>query len=49
MSLAPEAYRALLATQAFHVLRHVAQDPTCGDHTIWLAKRGSVVTPEFQR
>lgn len=38
-SLSPADYRALLAAQAFHVLRHVAQDQTCGGRTIWLARR----------
>ena len=38
-SLAPEEYRALLAEQGFDVAGHVADDKTCGGHTVWLAKR----------
>lgn len=38
-SLAPDEYRALLGAQGFHVIRHVAEDRTCGDRTIWLARR----------
>lgn len=38
-SLSPDEYRARLASQGFHVDRHVAQDPTCGERTIWLARR----------
>jgi len=38
-SLSPDEYRALLASQGFHVVRHAAQDPACGERTIWLARR----------
>jgi SAM-dependent methyltransferase len=38
-SLAPEEYRATLAANGFEVVAHVAEDPTCGGHTIWLAQR----------
>jgi 2-polyprenyl-3-methyl-5-hydroxy-6-metoxy-1,4-benzoquinol methylase len=37
-SLAPDEYRALLTESGFKVLRYTAEDPTCGDHTIWLAQ-----------
>lgn len=37
-SLAPEEYRALLDEHGFDVLAHVAEDPTCGKHTVWLAQ-----------
>lgn len=37
-SLAPDEYRDLLAENGFKVLRHVAEDPDCGGHTIWLAQ-----------
>jgi hypothetical protein len=37
-SLAPCEYRALLAEQGFEVLDHLAEDPACGGHTIWLAR-----------
>ena len=38
-SLAPEAYRALLAAHGFALAHHVAEDPACGGHTVWLARR----------
>ena len=37
-SLAPGEYRALLAENGFSVVEHVAEDPSCGGHTIWLAR-----------
>ncbi|MCA0420026.1 MAG: class I SAM-dependent methyltransferase [Proteobacteria bacterium] len=37
-SLAPGEYRALLAEHGFAVIDHVVEDPSCGGHTIWLAK-----------
>ncbi len=37
-SLDPDAYRNLLASNGFEVLEHVAEDPECGGHTIWLAR-----------
>lgn len=39
-SLDAEEYRALLAAHGFAVVRHVVEDPDCGHHTIWLARRG---------
>ncbi len=36
-SLSPDAYRGLLAETGFRELAHVAQDPQCGGHTVWLA------------
>ncbi|MGX9393215.1 class I SAM-dependent DNA methyltransferase [Nitrobacteraceae bacterium UC4446_H13] len=38
-SLAPEDYERLLAAHGFDVIDHVAEDATCGCHTIWLARR----------
>lgn len=38
-SLDPEAYRAILAAASYAVLRYVPSDPTCGGHTIWLARK----------
>lgn len=38
-SLAPETYRALLAEHGFEVCAHRAEDPDCGGHTVWLARR----------
>jgi len=37
-SLAQEEYRALLKEQGFTVLHHIAEDPDCGQHTVWLAQ-----------
>lgn len=39
-SLDPREYRALLAENGFSVTDHVVEDPGCGGHTIWLARRG---------
>lgn len=36
-SLGPAEYRDLLAENGFVVRAHVAEDPECGDHTVWLA------------
>ena len=38
-SLAPDEYRALLRQNDFAVVSYVAEDPSCGGHTIWLARR----------
>jgi len=38
-SLASAEYRALLNVQGFAVQAHVTEDPECGGHTIWLARR----------
>lgn len=38
-SLAPGEYRRLLAERGYRVLRHRANDPECGGHTVWLAQR----------
>lgn len=38
-SLAEEEYRDLLRANGFRVLRHLAEDPQCGGHTVWLARR----------
>ncbi|HEY4943686.1 MAG TPA: methyltransferase domain-containing protein [Rhizomicrobium sp.] len=37
-SLDAEEYRALLEAHGFDVAAHVAEDPDCDRHTIWLAK-----------
>src|SRR5512139_1225680 len=39
-SLDPAEYRSLLAANGFSVVDHVAEDPSCGGHTVWLARRG---------
>jgi hypothetical protein len=38
-SLSPDEYRSLLAANGFAVVAHVAEDRTCGGHTVWLARR----------
>lgn len=38
-SLDSVEYRSLLATNGFSVVDHVVEDPTCGGHTVWLARR----------
>jgi SAM-dependent methyltransferase len=40
-SLAPDAYRALLAENGFEVVANVFDDPQTGGHSIWLARRVS--------
>jgi SAM-dependent methyltransferase len=42
-SLAEEEYRELLRANGFRVLRHVAEDPECGGHTVWLARLESAI------
>jgi SAM-dependent methyltransferase len=37
-SLDGAEYRALLDANGFEVVSHVAEDPTCGGHTVWLAQ-----------
>lgn len=37
-SLAPSAYRRLLAANGFRLLAHAAEDPGCGGHTVWLVR-----------
>lgn len=37
-SLNTDAYRALLDANGFEVLAHQIEDPTCGGHTVWLAR-----------
>lgn len=37
-SLDPSEYQELLTTNGFKVLRYVPEDPTCGQHTVWLAQ-----------
>jgi SAM-dependent methyltransferase len=37
-SLDPAEYRRLLHETGFQVVGHVAEDPSCGEHTIWLAR-----------
>lgn len=36
-SLDPEEYERLLAANGFRVREYVAEDPECGEHTVWLA------------
>ncbi len=37
-SLAPDTYRTLLQNAGFTVLRYTPEDPSCGQHTVWLAR-----------
>jgi len=37
-SFDPDEYRALLHEHGFEVVLHVAEDPECGRHTVWLAR-----------
>jgi SAM-dependent methyltransferase len=37
-SLDPEEYAALLEQNGFEVVASVLEDPTCGEHCIWLAR-----------
>jgi hypothetical protein len=37
-SLDSGEYRRLLQDNGFGVVTHVVEDPTCGQHTIWLAR-----------
>jgi SAM-dependent methyltransferase len=37
-SLSTDAYRDLLDTNGFEVVAHKADDPSCGNHTVWLAR-----------
>ncbi|WP_163513524.1 class I SAM-dependent DNA methyltransferase [Fodinicola acaciae] len=37
-SLDPDDYRRLLGQCGFDVVAHVAVDPDCGGHTVWLAR-----------
>ena len=38
-SLDGDEYRGLLHDNGFDVVSHVVEDPTCGHHTIWLARQ----------
>jgi SAM-dependent methyltransferase len=38
-SLDPGEYEQLLKAHGFEVVTRIANDPTCGGHTVWLARR----------
>jgi cyclopropane fatty-acyl-phospholipid synthase-like methyltransferase len=38
-SLDPSEYRSLLQAHGFSVVMYVAEDPDCGHHCVWLARR----------
>jgi hypothetical protein len=38
-SLDPTEYRRLLDANGFDVVKHIVNDPTCGHHTVWVARR----------
>jgi len=42
-SLDAVEYRDLLARAGFEVVLHVVEDPACGGHTVWLARRTAEV------
>jgi SAM-dependent methyltransferase len=44
-SLSEAEYHALLAANGFAVVRHVAEDPDCGRHTVWLAQLNPTAVP----
>lgn len=37
-SLDPDEYRSLLEANGFAVVAHAVEDPSCGGHTVWLAR-----------
>jgi hypothetical protein len=37
-SLDEAEYRSLLAQNGFSVVSHIVEDPSCGQHTLWLAQ-----------
>jgi len=39
-SLAPEEYRTLFAANGFTEVAERMEDPDCGGHSVWLARRG---------
>jgi SAM-dependent methyltransferase len=41
-SLSPAEYESLLVSNGFDVLAYLANDPDCGEHTVWLARFGQV-------
>ena len=38
-SLCPTEYRDLLVKEGFEVLQFTPEDPDCGGHSVWLARR----------
>ena len=42
-SLDPAEYRQLLAENGFTIIEHVTEDPTCGNHTIWLTRLDATI------
>jgi hypothetical protein len=38
-SLSPAEYHDRLAAEGFDVLHFTPEDPDCGGHTVWLARR----------
>lgn len=45
-SLDTSEYRQLLSRNGFQVVGHAAQDPSCGEHTIWLARSTAAIDAE---
>jgi SAM-dependent methyltransferase len=48
-SLDPAEYRRLLHGSGFRVVAHVADDPECGGHTVWLATFAGAPVDREQR
>jgi SAM-dependent methyltransferase len=44
-SLSEAEYRSLLPQHGFEVVAHVAEDPECGGHTVWLARLSMAASP----
>ena len=44
-SLDPAEYESLITTNGFDVLDYLANDPDCGEHTVWLAQYFGVRRP----
>jgi hypothetical protein len=44
-SLSEAEYRSLLPQHGFEVVAHVAEDPECGGHTVWLAQLSMAASP----
>jgi len=45
-SLDPDEYRSLLKANGFSVVHHVAEDPACGGHSVWLARAQQTRRPQ---
>lgn len=48
-SLEPDEYRLLFQSNGFDVAAFVAEDPDCGGHTVWLARRRGAANAPGER